>query len=383
MTNDIHNSVFDEGTKIKLYVLEQYLREWLPVFLKKNKTFWDKIFIYDFFAGSGTDSENNPGSPLIIINLIKSFCKDIVEKKLQLKLVFNEFNKNKFENLVKNCDKTLLECVENNDSANYCPKDKYSTSCVFDLLIENQDFQKFFDNIYTEMKKHPGHPRFMFLDQYGIKHITSEIINKLVFLERTDFIFFITSSFARRFIKIPEFQKYLKLTRKEFDQNKPYHCHRVIYDYYKSLLPEGKNYYLAPFSIKKGANIYGLIFGSHHTLGIEKFLNICWRINPQTGDANFDIDREGINPDSPSFFEELNIPNKIQDFKRQLRINIQNCKITTNIEMYNYTFEMGGLPKHANEVIKEMQKEKIISNDAKLSNQNIHKLPITKIKLLK
>jgi three-Cys-motif partner protein len=144
MARDIHNSVFDEGTKIKLYVLEQYLREWLPVFLKKKDTFWDKIFIYDFFAGGGTDSEDNSGSPLIIINLIKSFCKDIVENKLQLKLVFNEINKNKFEKLVKNCNKTLLDCVKNDGAINYCPRYKNSTYCVFDLLIENQDFQNLF-----------------------------------------------------------------------------------------------------------------------------------------------------------------------------------------------------------------------------------------------
>jgi three-Cys-motif partner protein len=382
MARDIHKSVFDEGTKIKLYVLEQYLREWLPVFLKGKDIRWDKIFVYDFFAGSGTDSENNPGSPLIIINLIKSFCKDIVKKNLQLKMVFNEINKNKFEKLVRNCNRDLLDCVENINAINYCPRDKTADSCVFDLRVENQDFQRFFDNIYTVMEKHPEYPRFMFLDQNGIKHITSDVVNKLVFLDRTDFIFFISSSFANRFVEIPEFKKYLNLSRQQFIQSKPYHCHRVIYNYYKSLLPKGKAYYLAPFSIKKGANIYGLIFGSHHTLGIEKFLNICWRINPQTGDANFDIDKERINPDSPSLFEELNISTKIQDFEQQLRTKIQNCVITTNIEMYNFTFEMECLPIHANKVVKEMQKENIISKEFEIANHKIHKLPTSHIIIL-
>lgn len=220
----------------------------------------------------------------------------------------------------------------------------------------------------------------MFLDQYGIKHITPEIMNKLVSLERTDFIFFISSSYANRFIDIPEFKKYLSLSRQQFIQNKSYHCHRVIYNYYKSLLPEGKNYYLAPFSIKKGSNIYGLIFGSHHTLGIEKFLNICWRINPQTGDANFDIDKERIDSDKPSLFEEFNVPTKIQYFEKELRKRIQNHQISNNMEIYDFTFEMGCLPAHANHVIKKLQNEKIISNEVKLSNQKIHKLPITLLK---
>lgn len=379
MTKDIHNSVFDEGTKIKLYVLEQYLLEWLPVFLKKRNTFWDKIFIYDFFAGEGTDLANNFGSPLIILNQINSFCRDIVEKQLSVKLIFNEIIESKYHKLVKLCEERSLLCKSNQGTNEKCPNFSKPGDCSYELVIRNDDFQTFFDRIYSTMQQYPKYPRFMFLDQYGIKYITSEIFSKLVSLERTDFIFFISSSFARRFIEIPEFRKYLDMTRQQFSQNKPYHCHRVIYNYYKSLLPQNKTYYLAPFSIKKGKNIYGLIFGSNHTLGIEKFLNVCWKINPQTGDANFDIDKEGIDPDRPSLFEEFNIPTKIQYFQKELRDKIQNHQISNNKEIYNFTFEMGCLPAHANQVIKKLQKEKILSKKFKIANQNIHRLEISEI----
>jgi hypothetical protein len=217
----------------------------------------------------------------------------------------------------------------------------------------------------------------MFLDQYGVKHITEEILHKISLLERTDFIFFISSSFARRFIENPEFKKYLKLTRQDFNENKPFHCHRVIFNYYKSLLRPEDNLFLAPFSIKKNQNIYGLIFGTHHTLGMEKFLNIGWKINTQTGDANFDIDEEKINPVEPTLFDQFNIPNKIKLFELELRSRFESRKFKSNMDVYKYSLESGFLPRHANKVINEMKNEGKIPKEFETGTQNIHNLELS------
>jgi len=50
MSTDFHNKEFDDGTRIKLEILREYLKQWLPVFLAGEKTYWKKIFIYDFFS---------------------------------------------------------------------------------------------------------------------------------------------------------------------------------------------------------------------------------------------------------------------------------------------------------------------------------------------
>jgi len=369
MARDIHKSSFDEGTQIKLLILNEYFKEWLPVFLRARKKYWDRIIIYDFFAGEGKDVDGTQGSPLIILSELKNYCQDILKDKILCHLILNEYDKIKVEILRNNVTNKLKHCK------NYpsCPKTT-NEDCTFQITIEDKDFRSLFMEVYKSMKSNPELPRFMFLDQYGIKQITGDVFRKLVELKRTDFIFFISSSFASRFAEMPEFKKYLKLSREEFDLNKSFHCHRVIFNYYKQLIPVGTEYYLAPFSIKKGTNIYGLIFGTNHSLGIEKFLNICWSINEQTGDANFDIDNERINPMEPSLFEQFDLPNKIQHFQNQLKQKIRSHELSSLKQVYRFTFEMGCLPKHANIVIKELQQERIVKKQLPLQSRNVHKI---------
>ncbi|MFV0330419.1 MAG: three-Cys-motif partner protein TcmP [Dysgonomonas sp.] len=373
---DIHKSSFDDGTKIKLHILKEYFKEWLPVFTKRKELFWKDIYVYDFFAGEGTDVDGQLGSPLIIIDEIKTHCKALKDRNISCSLIFNEFDFSKVETLHLKVQNLKESCSKED----ICPN-KNSKVCPFSLEIHNKDFQTFFNDMYLQISEESKLPRFMFLDQYGIKQITNDIFKKLVSLNRTDFIFFISSSFADRFADMPEFRQYLNLSREDFDIGKPYQCHRVIFNYYKHLIPSDTQYFLAPFSIKKKNNIYGLIFGTNHTLGIEKFLNICWKINDQTGDANFDIDNEKINRIQPNLFAEFDIPNKLALFKEELKNKISKKEICSNIEMYNFAFEMGCLPKHANDVIKEMVNDKVLKRKPSLLNTNVHKVSEDKFEL--
>jgi three-Cys-motif partner protein len=116
---------------------------------------------------------------------------------------------------------------------------------------------------------------FLFLDQNGIKQITESIFSKLIELKQTDFLFFISSSYIHRFAEVEEFNQYLKITRQDLFGKSYYHIHRIVLNYYRSLIKKNKNYFLAPFSIKKPSGVYGLNFGSNHTYGTEKFLSVC------------------------------------------------------------------------------------------------------------
>ena len=198
---------------------------------------------------------------------------------------------------------------------------------------------------------------FLFLDQNGIKQITDDIFRKIIDLQQTDFIFFISSSFIKRFADSENFQKYLQITKQELENKSYYHIHRIVLEYYRSRVPNGIKYYLAPFSIKKPAGIYGLIFGSNHIYGLEKFLDVCWKHDKLTGEANFDIDNENINVDKPTLFEEYNIPKKIQVFESNLKNKILGHTLKTDIQVYTFALEEGFLPKHVNKVFEKLKAE--------------------------
>ena len=146
--------------------------------------------------------------------------------------------------------------------------------------------------------------------------------------------------------------------------------------YYKSLIPKNVNYKLAPFTIKKGSNIFGLIFGSNHYFGLEKFLNVCWKADPIRGEANFDIDDENLNLDQFNIFTgEQEKPKKLEIFESTLKEKILNTKLDCDRDIYIFTIESGFLPKHANKVIRNLNsmhkiKERNFKLNHKLTSSN-------------
>lgn len=175
-----------------------------------------------------------------------------------------------------------------------------------------------------------------------------------------DFLFFLSSSTLYRFRDHPAIK--LKIARPE----DYYHVHRAVLEYYRGLLPSGPAYYLAPFSIKKGANIYGLIFGSAHPLGIDKFLEIAWRKDEFSGEADFPIDHENIRP------EQMLLPmpevqaSKITAFENDLEGLLRSGRLLTEVDVMRVCFEYGVKRQHARPVLEKLKKEGVIDTEFKV-----------------
>ncbi|MEO8108724.1 MAG: three-Cys-motif partner protein TcmP [Ginsengibacter sp.] len=351
-SRSLFNEPFDDGTLFKLKILKDYFKEWLPVFVVSNNPIWNKIQIFDLFAGIGRDSSGAMGSPLILIDELNKWKVSIQNNNLSVSLIINEYEKKYYEQLVNN-----IEELKDGD--------------IYELKKFNEDFKIVFDEYYESMKSSAN---FLFLDQNGIKQITENVFKAIIDLKQTDFLFFISSSFIKRFGDSESFQKYLKITRQDLGNKSYYHIHRIVLDYYRSLIPKSIKYYVAPFSIKKPAGIYGLIFGTNHIYGLEKFLNVCWKHDSLTGEANFDIDNEKINLLSPSLFEEYNIPKKIQLFEVNLKDKILSGSLKNDLEIYTYSLEEGFLPKHANKVLEELKTSKIVEFKFKFITTKVHKI---------
>lgn len=361
VNKDFHSKPFDEGTKIKLEIFQKYTEEWLPVFLTQNS--FKKIFIYDFFSGSGMDSNGTFGSPLLILQELEKYNELIIRNNKTIYILFNDLDKNKIDFLKKEIS---LKFPETKASIRYF----------------SEKFEDLFADIKQEFENTQNSPKLIFLDQFGIKYITTDVFKTLIETKLSDFLFYISSSFVRRFIELEEFQQYIKINSQKFEESRPFKSHQIVFEYYKGLVPPHLKYFLAPFSIKKNSNIYGIIFGSQHSLGIEKFLKICWNLNESTGDANYNIDEENIADGIMSLFPEENIPKKLKVFEQELTISLMNKSLKLLKTVYEFTLEFGCLPKHANEILKKMEKTGKIQKLVNKKNSKVHNVPFEKIKIL-
>ena len=64
---NLHAQPFSEETLAKLRIFENYTQEWIPTFVMSG---FEKICIFDFFAGSGYDAIGVPGSPIRILEQV-------------------------------------------------------------------------------------------------------------------------------------------------------------------------------------------------------------------------------------------------------------------------------------------------------------------------
>jgi three-Cys-motif partner protein len=351
MSKNIHNEEFDDSTLAKLYIYESFLKKWLGVFTAAKTIHFKTLNIFDYFAGPGTDSEGNIGSPLITVKTIPGYENYIIKNNIRVNLFFNEFSTPKYNSLVKNINAIEYKSYINAD-------------------IQKQDFKVIFDTHYNLMKD-ANATNFVFLDQNGVKQITFEVFDRLINLGKTDFMFFISTSYLKRFMKEEPIRKYFDITDDFFDKTPHYHIHRKVTELYKERIPKEKAYYLTSFTLKKShANIYGLIFGSNNPKGLERFLFSAWELDKERGEANFDIDEEGIQKGQMDLFtNELRKPNKLEKFEDELKTKLLNGDIKSDKELYVFTLQSGFLPnKHSKKILKELIKEqKILNKDYKYS----------------
>jgi len=338
---NLHHKPFDESTKDKLGLYREYLREWLPVFI--HSSFVETLQVFDFFAGPGMDLEGNPGSPVITCDEIRSALLSSSDQHPKIKVFFNEYEEDKY--------KELSSCIDK--QADSLPQVEFT--------IMQNDFHSAF--LQWGPLMHGKTANLLFLDQNGVQQITKPIFQAIIQLPRTDFIFFISSAMVNRFKNIPEIRNHVPITDEDLSRMKGTNVHRILANAYSRWIPDDLEYYLGPFSIKKGANVYGLVFGSGHPLGIDKFLRVAWK---RGGDANFDIDKDGIDPDQPSLFPEFDKPKKISIFEKDLESAVLKRQVATNKDVYTFTLRSGVLSMHAKNALNQMIK------DGKLPQQRIH-----------
>lgn len=340
---NLHNEPFDESTIAKLEIFEDYAQAWLPTFVMQGTS---TICIFDFFAGTGYDKNRIPGSPIRILQKIKEQVIPIFQKRVKVRVYLNELDPEKFESLKK----AIADYLEENDHVKRAVEIKYF----------NEDFEELFPKLLATIKKFPS---LVYLDQNGIKFLSEKYFLELEKTKQTDFLYFVSASYFWRFGDKEAFKVHLDIDMAEAKKNPYKFIHRSIIKQLREKLPENTELKLYPFSLKKGANIYGIIFGASHPRAVDKFLSIAWKRNEVNGEANFDID-EDAKKSQPDLFSGKKLT-KIEAFKENVRNKIMSREIVNNFQLLAFTLAEGHLGKHAAEVLQEMKREGEVSFEGK------------------
>lgn len=118
---------------------------------------------------------------------------------------------------------------------------------------------------------------------------------------------------------------------------------------------------LAPFSFRKGPNVYGIISGSGHPRGLEKFLSVAWQKDQLNGEADYDIEREDFREAEPFLnFDLFTRPKKTAVFESDLEKAICDRRVISKQDLYLFCLENGMLPKHAGPVLRKLKQLGVI-----------------------
>lgn len=342
MSKNLHEKPFDEATIAKLEIFEDYAQAWIPTFVMYGDS---SICIFDFFAGTGYDKKGVSGSPIRILQKLLEQIERILQKKAKARVFFNEFDPEKYQQLTLACNAFLLKHPE--------------LGRVIELEIFNEDFNICFERLLPLIREYSS---LVYLDQNGIRFLADKYLLELEKTTRTDFLYFVSSSYFWRFGDKEEFQSHVKLNMEEA-KKRPYHyIHRSLIAQLRAKLPADSNLKLYPYSIKKGTNIHGIIFGASHPRAVEKFLTIAWKRNEINGEANFDIDKDRQKDQLEFFGKQLK---KIDAFQLKLREKVLDGSITDNFGALNFALDEAHLGSHAASELKKMKKEGLIDYEGK------------------
>lgn len=350
MQRNLHDKSFDEGTLTKLDLFESYTKEWLPTFVMSQ--YEPTILVMDLFAGPGYSVSGQEGSPIRILRQVENQVGNIFKMKKKVLIYFNEYDKGKCQKLKEACD----EYCNSHEKLKRAIESGYVKYSVY-----NKDVALLFPRVKDKFLN--KFPILLFLDQNGIKFMSDAYFKPLLLAKKVDFLFYVSSSYIVRFGNTEELKIIIDIDMEKAKASPYKYIHKEILVQLKERIPQQCKTRLYPFTIKKGSNVYGIIFGASHPKGVEKFLTTAWKENSTNGEANFDID-DDCNKGHADLFGHVEFT-KMMKFEKDLTDAILAKAVKTNKDAYDFALEHGHLPKHASHVIKKLKKLNKVSFESK------------------
>jgi three-Cys-motif partner protein len=168
--------VYQQHTRVKHELLQQYLGGWLRILGQRNK----KLFIMDGFAGRGEYAGGSPGSPIIILRKAKELISE--HNVSQVICGFVEKDSENFANL-----RSVIDRIKPSDPS------------IAVLAPRNAEFEEVAGDAITWLQRSQI-PSFWFIDPFGFTGMPFETIRSIMSLDRSEVFITLMTRDMNRFL---------------------------------------------------------------------------------------------------------------------------------------------------------------------------------------
>ena len=320
----------EDHSKKKLTLYRLYLTAYLSVLT--NQPHIKNINIVDLFAGVGKTEDGHHGSAVIAAKMVEGFSK---KTDKNIRLVLNEYKKQRYDCLVKNIS-SVLPCYD----------------------IMNQTADACFSELWPSYQNVSDTRTLFFIDPYGYTQFGQVNLSKLMQDKSIEILIFIPVSHIYRFINKQEPERSVKpiinflsdcgIEQYQYEDLDDLHDFmNLLKDNFKTRSADPSYIYSYPLKNEGATNSqHCLFFITHNHRGADKFIEAMYKIRKDsTAELLFDIDLEDI-------------LKKLVDYLHEYR---------SNVDINNWRRENG---YHYPEITKALRK---LESEKKLEIEEIHK----------
>jgi len=344
MKVDVKNTMqLHSRAKVDFY--KTYLERYVAILCQSQ--YIRHIRIYDVYCGMGIYEDGGKGSPVVAYDTIKDIYEaHKITNDTDITLVVNDKSEARIAR--------VQEYIESNKHS-YCKVRPY-----------NLEIGELLGIIIPEINKTPNDTRnLVFIDPYGYKDIKKELLLDLMENGRTEVILFLPISHMQRFTNaalqdddaITQYEPLRDFVNSFFpDTNHPIRQSTVkakeYIHYVADALKFGNKFFATSYYIERDrANHFALFFMSSNIFGFEKILETKWALDEEHG-GGFKLPEATGN----LFAEEFALEAKNENANRLKAYLVEALRSPrTNNEIYELVVRHEFLPKHANEVLRELQ----------------------------
>lgn len=343
-----------DHSQAKITLLKEYLSVYLNILHRASSI--DNIYLYDLFAGEGIYKNKRKGSALTILQVIEDHYYLNERSCPQIYVHINEPGHSEIEIGI-----SKIERIKREAEKIYNPN---SVDRKFTQLTYKEIIIKIISEINNLDRNERG---LIFIDPWGYSQVQFQELLSLMKSGRVELILFLPIYFMYRFAEkslsddeFPSGEKLEILLKEIFNNDQPNLTNQE--EFISSIKEAFRNRkickYVDTFVIERSkGNLFSLFFFTNHPKGAEKMLAAKWSLDDSRG--------KGFRSESGA--NQLTIFKGIEgsNFRDILLDYIIKEENPSNFDIYEFGLRKGFLPKHSNEVLTNLKKEKIVDSRAK------------------